>query len=179
MAHDQDVQTVERIIPAPPEAIFDLIVDPTRHRDIDGSGTVRQAKGPSRRLELGDRFGMSMRIGVPYAMVSTVIELEENRRLAWQTRGPTAVGQLVAGRIWRYELEPVEGGTRVRETWDITQESPITKPFARMGAADARKNMAATLARIEQLVTGEPGHPGQPSEPDDGLGEPDDPAGTD
>ena len=153
MVSDQDVQSVERIIPAPAEAIFDLLVDPTRHRDIDGSGTVREAKGPSRRLELGDRFGMSMKMGVPYSMVSTVIELEENRRLAWQTRGPTAVGQLVAGRIWRYELEPTDGGTRVRETWDITQESPLTKPFARMGAADARRNMTATLARIEELLT--------------------------
>ncbi len=118
---------------------------------------MREAKGPSRRLELGDRFGMSMKIGLPYSMVSTVIELEENRRLAWQTRGPTAVGQLVAGRIWRYELEPTDGGTRVRETWDITQESPLTRPFARMGADDARRNMVATLERIEQLVTAEPG----------------------
>jgi uncharacterized protein YndB with AHSA1/START domain len=156
VAHDEDVQSVERIIPAPPEAIFDLLVDPTRHRDIDGSGTVRQAKGRSRRLELGDRFGMSMKIGVPYSMVSTVIELEENRRLAWQTRGPTPVGQHFAGRIWRYELEPTDGGTRVRETWDITQESALTKPFARMGAGDARRNMAATLERIEQLVTDQP-----------------------
>ncbi len=153
MAHDQDVQSVERVIPAPAEAIFDLLVDPTRHRDFDGSGTVREAKGPSRRLELGDRFAMSMKMGVPYSMVSTVIELEENRRLAWQTRGPTPVGQLVAGRIWRYELEPTHGGTRVRETWDITHESPLTKPFARMGADDARRNMTATLARIEELVT--------------------------
>ncbi len=151
---DADTVTVERFIPAPPEAIFDLIVDPTRHRDIDGSGSVRQAKGPSRRLELGDRFGMSMKIGVPYSMVSTVIELEENRRLAWQTRGPTPIGQHVAGRIWRYELEPTEGGTLVRETWDITHESALTRPFARMGADHARTSMAATLARIEELVTG-------------------------
>jgi uncharacterized protein YndB with AHSA1/START domain len=150
---DRDLRSVERIIPAPPEPIFDLIVDPTRHRDIDGSGTVRAARGPSQRLELGDQFGMSMRIGVPYAMVSTVIEFEENRRLAWQTRGPTAIGKLVAGRIWRYELEPVDGGTLVRETWDITQESALTRPFARMGADDAARNMAATLARIEGIVT--------------------------
>jgi uncharacterized protein YndB with AHSA1/START domain len=151
---ERDVRSVERIIPAPPEAIFDLIVNPTRHRDIDGSGTVRGARQPSQRLELGDKFGMSMKIGVPYAMVSTVIEFEENRRLAWQTRGPTAVGRLVAGRIWRYELEPTDGGTLVRETWDITQESPVTKPFARMGADDASRNMAATLARIEEIVSG-------------------------
>ena len=95
---------------------------------------------------------MSMKIGVPYSMVSTVIEFEENRRIAWQTRGPTAIGRLVAGRIWRYEIEPVEGGSLVRESWDITQESAVTKPFVRMGADQTRKNMEATLDRIEEIT---------------------------
>ena len=149
----RDVETVERLIPAPPEAIFELLVDPRRHRDIDGSGSVRDARGEPQRLGLGSSFGMSMKIGVPYSMVSTVIEYEENRRLAWQTRGPTPLGRFVAGRIWRYELEPADGGTLVRESWDISQESPLTKPLVRRSAAETRKNMAATLARIEELVT--------------------------
>ena len=151
----RDVETVERIIPAPPEAIFELISDANRHRDIDGSGSVRSAISGPQRLVLGSRFGMSMRIGVPYAMVSTVIEYRENQLLAWQTHGPTPLGKLVAGRIWRYELEPVDGGTRVRESWDITRESPLTKPFVRSGAREARKNMAKTLERIEELVSSE------------------------
>jgi hypothetical protein len=59
----------------------------------------------------------------------------------------------VGGRIWRYELEPVEGGTLVRESWDISQESAFTKPLVRRGAKATAKNMAATLERIEQLLT--------------------------
>ncbi len=153
MADEQDTETVERVIAAPPEAIFELLVDPRRHRDIDGSGTVRDARGEPERLKLGSRFGMSMKIGLPYSMVSTVIEYEENRRIAWQTRGPTAIGRRVAGRIWRYEIEPVAGGSLVRETWDLSEESALTKPFARMGAAHTRKNMEQTLARIEELTT--------------------------
>jgi uncharacterized protein YndB with AHSA1/START domain len=148
-----DVETVERVIPAPPEAIFALIADPRRHRDFDGSGTVREAKNVPNHLVLGSTFGMSMHMAVPYAMVSTIVEYEENRRLAWQTRGPTRIGAFFGGRIWRYELDPVDGGTRVRESWDITQESAVTKPFARKAGGDARKNMAATLVRIEELVT--------------------------
>jgi uncharacterized protein YndB with AHSA1/START domain len=153
MAASRDVVTVERTIPAPPEAIFDFLADPSRHREIDGSGTVREAKGEPQRLKLGSTFGMSMKMGIPYSMVSTVVEFEENRRIAWQTRGPGPIGRHVAGRIWRYELEPVDGGTRVRETWDITSESAITKPVVRLGADRTRKNMEATLARIEELVT--------------------------
>jgi uncharacterized protein YndB with AHSA1/START domain len=153
MSQERESETVERLIPAPPEAIFAYLVDPAKHREIDGSGTVRGAKGEPQRLTLGTTFGMSMKMGLPYSMESTVIAFEENRCIAWQTRGPTRIGRLVGGRIWRYDLEPVDGGTLVRETWDITEESAATKPFVRKGAKDARKNMAATLERIETLVT--------------------------
>jgi uncharacterized protein YndB with AHSA1/START domain len=148
-----DTETVERFIAAPPEPIFDLIADPGRHRDIDGSGSVREAKQPGTRLALGSSFGMAMKMGMPYSMVSTVIEFEENRRIAWQTHGPTAIGKKVAGRIWRYELEPGDGGTLVRETWDLSKESLLTKPFAKRGATHTRENMARTLERIEGIVT--------------------------
>lgn len=156
MNDPRDVVTVERVIPAPPEAIFALLADPDRHRDIDGSGTVRNAKQGSRRLQLGSSFGMSMKMGIPYAMVSTVVEFEDDRRIAWQTRGPTAIGRLFGGRIWRYELEPVDGGTLVRESWDVTSESAVTKPLVRMIAKDTEQNMAATLRRIEELLTPSP-----------------------
>ncbi len=153
MPDPADVVSVERLIASPPEPIFELLADPSRHPEIDGSGTVRGAKAGSERLQLGSTFGMSMRMGMPYSMVSKVVEYEENRRLAWQTRGPGRVGRLVGGRIWRYELEPVEGGTLVRESWDISQESPVTRPLVRMTASSAtRKSMAATLERIEQVV---------------------------
>lgn len=95
---------------------------------------------------------MSMRVGVPYAMVNTVIEYEEDRRLAWQTRGPTSLGRYVGGRIWRYELTPIESGTCVSESWDITHESSLTKSLVRRSAAATRRNMAATLDRIDELL---------------------------
>ncbi len=148
-----DVVSVERFIPAPAAEIFDLLADPSRHKDIDGSGTVRDARGPQTRLGMGSTFGMSMRLGVPYAMENTVVEFEEGRRLAWQTHGPTRVGALVGGRIWRYELEPRDGGTMVRETWDLSEESPATKWGARLAGKKTAQSMAATLERIETLLT--------------------------
>lgn len=153
MADTGDIVSVERQIASPPEPIFDLLADPTRHQSFDGSGTVRQAKGAGRRVGLGDTFGMSMKMGIPYSMVNEIIEYEENRRIAWQTRGPGLLGKMVGGRIWRYELEPTDDGTLVRESWDITQEKGGSKPFVRKLADATRKNMAATLERIEQVVT--------------------------
>lgn len=148
-----DVVTVERTIPAPPGAVFELLADPSRHSEIDGSGTVRGARGEAKRLALGDRFGMSMRMGIPYGTVNEVVEFEESRRIAWQTQG-TGIVRLFGGRIWRYELEPVEGGTLVKESWDITHESPLTKPMVRLAAAKTAKDMAGTLERIEKALVG-------------------------
>ncbi len=145
-----DQVTVERVIPAPPEKIFDLLADPSRHREIDGSGTVRDAKSGAQRLALGSKFGMAMKMGLPYSMESEVVEFQENRCVAWQSRPPGIFRNLGGGRIWRYDLEPVEGGTRVRETWDISQEK--VKALVRPAAGKTRTNMEKTLARIEEIV---------------------------
>ncbi len=156
MAENPDVVSVERVIPAPPPVIFDLLADPNRHRDIDGSGAVRDPRGQAERLQLGSHFGMSMKMGLPYAMDSRVIEFDEPKLIAWQTTGPTRLGRHVGGRVWRYELEKVDGGTKVRETWDISTESAFTKPIVRFARSKTKQNMAATLERIERMVTEAP-----------------------
>ncbi len=144
--------TVERVIPAPAEKIFALLADPRRHREFDGSGTVRDAvDGPS-RLSAGARFGMNMHVGGSYQMTNTVVEFEEGRRIAWQPRPTNAlIATIVGGRIWRYELDPVPGGTRVRETWDIRSEKVFPPLLAIRGMT--RRNMAKTLGRLEEQVT--------------------------
>jgi hypothetical protein len=149
-----NVETVERIIPAPPERIFALLADASRHQEFDGSGTVKGTKA-AEPLRLGSRFGMSMRIVLPYNMVNTVVEYDENRRIAWQPKaGYPLLGRVIGGRIWRYELEPVEGGTLVRESWDITHE-PI-KLAVLPYREKAVQSMKATLERLEELVAATP-----------------------
>src|SRR5580658_8324843 len=148
-----DVITTEKVIHAPPEAIFDLLADASRHPDIDGSGTVKQAKSDApARLSLGSTFGMSMKVGIAYSMVNTVIEFEDNRRIAWQARPPGVLGRVAAGRIWRYELEPVEGGTKVRESWDLSQDHQ--RRMLKLGGLPKKTetNMAKTLDRIAELT---------------------------
>jgi uncharacterized protein YndB with AHSA1/START domain len=149
-----NVVSVERCIPAGPAAIFALVADAARHPEIDGSGSVRQVKaGAPDKLSLGATFGMSMKLGIGYSMVSTVIEYEEDRRIAWQSRPPGFVGKFSGGRIWRYELEPVEGGTLVRESWDISQDHQ--RAMLRHGAVSTHtaQSMEATLEKIEGIVT--------------------------
>jgi uncharacterized protein YndB with AHSA1/START domain len=148
---NRDTVTVERFIAAPASAIFAILADPAQHRLIDGSGTVRNADAGSQRLTLGATFGMSMKMGIGYRMINTVVEFEEDRLIAWQPRPASKLLALtIGGRIWRYELESRNGGTLVKETWDIRQEK---LPFmVRPLAKSTKKGMEATLERIEQTV---------------------------
>ena len=149
------VLAVERMIRATPEVIFDVLADPSRHALIDGSGMLQGASaGASPRLSLGSTFGMSMKLGVRYSTVSTVVEFEENRRIAWQTGPKGKLERFVAGRIWRYDLEPRDGGTLVRESWDITGDHQ--RYLLRLGgiwSGKTRRDMELTLARLDALVT--------------------------
>jgi uncharacterized protein YndB with AHSA1/START domain len=150
---DGNVVSVERVIPAPAGAIFDLLADAAKHPLIDGSGTVREVKeGAPQRLSLDATFGMSMKLGMSYSMVNTVIEYEDDRRIAWQAKPKGFAGRFTGGRIWRYELEPVDGGTRVRETWDLSEDHQ--RAFLKRGGMPdrTRKNMEKTLARIEEVL---------------------------
>lgn len=138
--------TVERVIAAPARAIFDLIADPAMHPVLDGSGSVRRARrGNPARLSLGAKFGMDMRLGIPYRIRNTVVEFEEGRLIAWRHMG---------GHRWRYELEPTDGGTKVTETFDYsTALSP--RGVERLGFPERnRKGMEATLERLAARVEG-------------------------
>src|SRR4051812_42150492 len=122
------------VVAAPPEQIFDLLANPQRHAELDGSGTVKGSVSGPDRLQLGSRFGMRMRLGAPYLIRNTVVEFEENRRIAWRH---------FSHHVWRYELEPVEDGTRVTETFDYsTALSPRALELLRFPQAN-RKGIVA------------------------------------
>jgi uncharacterized protein YndB with AHSA1/START domain len=139
--------SVTRVIAAPPEVIFDILADPSRHAEIDGSGTVVKARGEVPRLALGSRFGMDMKMGVPYRMVSTVVDFEEGRRIAWRH---------VGGHTWRYDLEPTDAGTAVTETFDwSTSKAPWFIELARFPKRHPPA-MEKTLERLEAAATARP-----------------------
>ena len=137
--------SVTRTIPAPASAIFAILANATRHAEIDGSGTVQGSRDADPQpLELGSRFGMDMKIGLPYRITNEVVEFERDRLIAWRHFG---------GHRWRYELAPVEGGTEVTETFDwSTSRAPWYIEL--MGYPKKHPPaMAATLERLEQVVT--------------------------
>lgn len=136
--------SVSRVIAAEPDALFAVLADPAKHSIIDGSGTVRRARGNPERLHLGATFSMDMKMGVPYFTKNKVVEFEEGRLIAWQHVGK---------HRWRYTLEPVDGGTRVTETFDW---STALAPWfvEKMGYPQKHPTaMEKTLERLDAYVT--------------------------
>ncbi|KAA2254906.1 dimethyladenosine transferase [Solihabitans fulvus] len=139
--------SVTRTIDAPAERIFDLLADPSKHQQIDGSGSIRALRaGGSQRLALGSTFGMDMRAGMPYRVTNRVVEFAEGELIAWRH---------FMGHRWRWRLRDTgSGGTEVTETFDYsTVPFVVGKMFELMGIPKSnRKAMEATLTRLAEVL---------------------------
>lgn len=143
------IARVQRKVAASPTQIFGLLADPRMHSVIDGSGSVKGALDSApERLTLGSRFGMSMRMGMPYRISNEVVEFELDRRIAWRHYG---------GHIWRYRLEPADvetaDGTEVPGTlvteefeWGASKAPWLLQLVRAVGRN--RRSMEATLDRL-------------------------------
>ena len=135
--------SVSRLIPAPASKIFDLLADPREHVKLDGSGSVMGVKKAPDRLYLGAKFSMQMKMGVGYSTSNKVVAFEEDRTIAWHH---------FAQFVWRYDLESVEGGTLVTESFNY--DKPWAFAIIRTGFPEKnRAAMVATLERLERAVT--------------------------
>lgn len=124
--------------------VFDLLANPAMHPVIDGSGSIkRPLSGPS-RLYLGAKFGMAMRIKIPYRITNEVVTFEEDREIAWR--------HLMKWE-WRYKLTRLdENTTLVREEFD-GRPSRSHRWLEITGALKANPRlMAKTLVRLKEYV---------------------------
>ena len=105
-----DTAAARITIKASPEKIFNYLADARSHHLFDGSGTVQGSLNAPDRLYLGAKFGMAMKIKVPYRITNTVVEFEENRKITWC--------HLMKWR-WSYELREISTGqVEVTEIFD-------------------------------------------------------------
>lgn len=139
-------------IAAPASRIFDILADPRRHVEIDGSHMLRRCLAGPDRLGLGSEFVVSMRLwGVPYRVRNRVVEFDENRLIAWRHFEP---------QHWRFELQPTQSGTRVTETSDYSYYRPAARLLLVAAGWPRRNKPAITqtlalLARTAQTSTTE------------------------
>ena len=135
--------SASRLIHATPTRIFDLLADPRQHARFDGSGSVTSVKTAPPRLALGTTFSMRMKMGLGYVTRNRIVAFEENRRIAWHH---------FAMFEWRYDLEEVDGGTMVTESFNY--DRPWAFAIIAMGFPERnRASIEATLERLEAIVT--------------------------
>jgi uncharacterized protein YndB with AHSA1/START domain len=153
--------SVSRDIAASADRIFAVLVRPTAHPSLDGTGMVRGAREDRVISKVGDSFTMNMfndQMG-DYVMESRVVDFEPERRIVWEPRllsiekpeFQTDVGES-AHHQWGWQLEPLDDGlTRVTEFFDCSR-SPEWLQKAVKGGEQWRPGMEASLANLEGLV---------------------------
>ena len=133
------------LIKAPAQQIFDLIADPRCHPLFDGSGTLQGSISGPLRLHLGAKFGMAMKIRVPYRITNTVVAFEEGRKISWCH---------LMKWTWSYELRDLgEAGTEVTETFDASNIPWLASKWLDITGALAHnpKWMAKSLVQLKAI----------------------------
>ncbi|WP_163799135.1 SRPBCC family protein [Mycolicibacterium sediminis] len=149
MSNDGRV-TVERTIDAPVDALFDILSNPQRHQELDGSGFIRSVDHADRIQEVGQKFTMNMQgdhMDGEYKTDNHVSGYAKDKLLAWKT---APEGAEPPGWEWLWELEsqgPKE--TLVRHTYDwskVTDKKLLEKLKFPLITEDQLNDTLARLA---------------------------------
>ena len=136
---------------APASELFAIVADPRRHRELDGSGLVRDNIRAPERLSSGARFSTKMAMyGLPYRITSTLTAFKPDELIEWAHP---------FGHRWRWEFAAeTPTKTRVTETFDYREAAPLTHWVRFYGVTGfAKRNAAAienTLARLSERYSG-------------------------
>lgn len=143
------IKAARIVIVATPAAIFNILANPHRHIEIDGSQTIRSNISGPERLSLGAKFGMAMRLGINYRIKNKVVEFQENELIAWRHIGQWR---------WRYELKALgNGATEVIESFDGSYAPPIMQLWLKLRDAYpwTQKAVAKSLVRLKEVAENE------------------------
>jgi hypothetical protein len=147
--------TATRTIHASATDIFDLLTNPDRHADFDGSGFVRSASKAQRIAKVGDSFRMNMEgdhMGGEYQMDNHVSGLQHNALVAWK---PAPAGTEPPGWEWLYELKSAgSDATEVSLTYDwsgVTDKALLKKIHFPLVSEE---QLDDSLAQLAAAVTG-------------------------
>ncbi len=164
MVEESKPVEVSRRIEAPATHIFEILSNPQRHVEFDGSGMLRGAVFDRPISGVGDAFTMKMyfdRLGGDYLMLNYVVEFEPDRRIFWEPAPgdllpangkPSAVG-IPAGHRWGFILTPDDGDTTiVTEVFDYGRASEELRQAVRQDG-EWVEAITASLERLERICT--------------------------
>lgn len=138
------IKSARIVINAPAKTIFDLLADPRRHQELDGTQTITGIISGPQRLSLGAKFGMKMHLGIHYKIMNTVVEYEDNKLIAWRHLGRWR---------WRYELRAISpNSTEVTETFDGTTSISQLWLKVRRAYPWVQMAVAKSLVRLKEIA---------------------------
>ena len=150
-------------IAAPPESLWPIVADPTRHPALAGSGEPRSihlvTEGPVR---LGTEFEARQNLrGVRYTVRSRVTACDPPRLFRWTPFGVAAYPPGVVDLAWEFRLASVDGGTRVEHAYHWGLHLPVAlamvlMPFRRWRARENVDHMVRTLENLARLAGAPP-----------------------
>jgi hypothetical protein len=156
---------VSRRICAPAHDIFQILANPLRHPELDGSGMLREPVSTTMISGVGDVFVMKMYFSElgDYEMNNHVVDYEVDRRIGWEPeagRGhrdaaPSSQAETRWGHRWTYQLTP-DGpdATIVTEIYDCSR-APEDKRVGMDNGNVWVDSMTRTLERLDALCTGQ------------------------
>ena len=145
--------TVERTIPAPPEALYDIVTDVTRIGELSPECKGGEWVGKSQGPEVGARFAGKNELGKSKWTTKPTVTAAERGRV-FEFKVPMGFGP-----TWRYEFHAVDGGTRVVESMRQDKASPwfIRRAQQKAGVTDRAANitngMEITLDNLARLAS--------------------------
>lgn len=153
-------------IAAPPSQVWDLVSDVTRIGRFSPETIEAEwldgADGPAEGVRFRGRVRRN-EWGPTYWSVCEVTAHEHERTFGFDVVGFDGVGSDRAGSgrdgltHWRYELEPIDGGTRLTESMHLSRTwwlDLYDRTVGRLRADYNRRNIATTLGRIKAEVEG-------------------------
>ncbi len=121
MSDDKQIN-VQRTINAPAGAVFDVLSNPHKHVELDGSGFVRGLDRGDRITKVGQQFRMNMagdHMGGEYQTDNVVSAFDQNKMIGWKT---APAGNEPPGWEWLWELKSAgSDSTVVSLTYDWAQ----------------------------------------------------------
>lgn len=150
MSSDAQQVTVQRTIDASAKEVFEILTNPERHTELDGSGYVRSDEKSNRIQAVGDVFTMNMdgpHMGGEYQTDNHVIAYSENALVGWAT---APAGTEPPGWEWVWTLQS-EGpdATAVTLTYDwskVTDKELLKKISFPLVTEDQLEESLANLA---------------------------------
>ena len=163
MTDDRIATAVSRRIEAPAGHIFDILANPNRHLELDGSGMLRGAISDEVITGVGDVFSMNMymeEVGA-YVMMNYVVEFELNRCIGWEPAPGDAVASedgeypigVPAGHRWSFQLAPDGPNATIVTEIFVCTSAPEELREATENGETWITSMTATLERLDSLST--------------------------